>query len=243
MAINTAGRFENLFGGETEETAPLFTPPKSLESRQLPIPAMSNLPADPNAADDIIEMLRKRIKGEENPVTTGSANIGSVLGGLADTEQQNRVGKGAATQGYDRLMLDAQTGRNQNEQDALRKLAIAGYLKGGGYKGGPTSIMMDGQMRQLPSYGSAARPASAAQMKGAGTLEDMLVQRLASGGSYLPQDLSGYATPGKLEKAAGYGGAAVSGLGAINDMLGDKANIWKAIGGKVISGLTKNKSQ
>jgi len=196
-------------------------------------------PADTQkVGNSIIEQLLAQIKGEENPVTQGSADMASVLGGLADTENQNRLTGAGLTQGYDSLMLQAQQGRDASERDALKKLAITGYLKGGGYKGGQPSVMSDGKMTALPSYGSGPQAASEAQVQGATTLEDMLTQRLASGGSYLPQKPT-YTTPGALEKGAGYGGAVAGGLGAISNMMGDKSNIYKTIGKGILTGARK----
>lgn len=218
-----------------------------------PAPNAYNL-ATPGAAPQdqgqtVIEQLLAKLKGDENPVTQGLANAGQVAGGLANDERLNRLSKGNLTQNYDQLMLQAQTGRNQNEGDALKKMAITGYLKSGGFKGGPTSLSINGQTRTLPTFGSAPRPASASQVSAAGTLEDMLKQRLASGGSYLPQDLGGYANPGMVENASRYGGTVASGLGVINDMMNtgsNKGNVMNAVGsglkkvgGGIISGLKK----
>lgn len=220
-----ANPFDNVsFGAPVQQrpTQPLF-PAAPAESPQQSI------------GNSIIEQLLAQIKGGDNPTTSGTSDMSRVLGGLADSEEARRIAKGNFAQNYDQTMLTAQTGRNQNEIDALKKIAITNYLKSGGFKGGPASIMMEGQLRQLPSYGSAPRPASAAQMESAGTLEDMLKQRLASGGSYLPQPLESYADPGMLEKISGYGGAATAGLGAINKMMeakgGSKGNVLNAIGG------------
>lgn len=197
---------------------------------------------------DIIAQLLARIKGEENPdpspVTTGAANAGQILGSLANDERLNRLSRGNLTQNYDQTMLQAQTGRNTNENDALRKMAITSYLKSGGYKPGPGTVTIEGQERTLPSYGAAPRPASAEQMASAGTLEDMLTDRLKTGGSYLPQPLESYAEPGTVENVGRYGGTAASGLGAINDMLGSSGRKSllsgaKKLGGSVISGLKK----
>lgn len=218
-------------------------PAAPLEGRQT-VPPMSTLPGDPQGptptGQSIIEQLLARIKGEDNPVTTGSANLGQVAGSLANDERMNRMAKGAFTQNYDQNMLAAQTGRNQNETDALRKIAITNYLKSGGFKGGPGSIQLGGQTRTLPTFGGGPRPASEAQMSSAGTLENMLQQRLASGGSYLPQPLESYAEPGKVENISRYGGTVASGLGVINDLMGGgNGNIYKKIGGGILGGLKK----
>src|SRR3990167_5897411 len=204
-----ANPFENVsYGAPVQQrpTQPLF-------------PAEATPAENPTAAagQSIIEQLLARIKGGEDPATTGAADIGQVAGSLANDERLNRMSKGAFTQNYDRTMLD-------------------------------------GRMQQLPTFGSAPRPASAAQMESGGTLEDMLKQRLASGGSYLPQPLESYAQPGKVENISRYGGTIASGLGVINDLMNSRgqggqpgvspaqpggSNIYKKIGGGVMSGLRK----
>src|SRR3990167_8062578 len=240
-----ANPFENVsYGAPVQQrpTQPLF-------------PAEATPAENPTAAagQSIIEQLLARIKGGEDPATTGAADIGQVAGSLANDERLNRMSKGAFTQNYDRTMLDAQAGRDTSERDALKKLTITNYLKSGGFKGGG-GIMLDGRMQQLPTFGSAPRPASTAQMESGGTLEDMLKQRLASGGSYLPQPLESYAQPGKVENISRYGGTIASGLGVINDLMNSRgqggqpgvspaqpggSNIYKKIGGGVMSGLRK----
>lgn len=207
--------------------------------KQPQVPLFSEMQETPAVAtgQSIIEQLLARIKGEENPVTTGAADIGQVAGSFANDERMNRLTRGGLTQNYDRLMLDAQAGRDTSERDALKKLAITNYLKSGGYKGGGSGVMLDGRMQSLPTFGAAPRPASVGQMTGGGTLEDMLTQRLASGGSYLPQNLESYAQPGKVENIGRYGGTAASGLGVINDLMGSSG--LKKIGSGILSGLKK----
>lgn len=242
--------FENVSFG-----APTGGPLPTLPSHQMPIPAASPLPGAAPAqsvGNSVIEQLLARLKQGENTTTTGMADVGQLAGNVANDERMNRLTKGGFSQQYDQNMLAAQTGRNQNEDDALKKLYITSYLKSGGFKGGPKSIQMDGQMRTLPSYGGGPTAASPEQQQSAGTLENMLQQRLKSGGSYLPQDLGGYATPGKVEQGSRWGGVAASGLGLINDMMnrqagnpgvaGGNASILNSIksgAGNVIAGMRK----
>src|SRR5688572_11392594 len=179
MATPT-GPFRNVsFGAPVEEQpqAPMFPATGAAEN---PTAA---------AGQSIIEQLLARIKGGEDTATTGAADLGQVAGSLANDERMNRMSKGAFTQNYDQTMLQAQAARDTSERDALKKMAITNYLKSGGFKGGPGQIQLDGRMQTLPTFGSGPRPASAGQMEAGGTLEDMLKQRLASGGSYLPQPL------------------------------------------------------
>ena len=238
------GPFRNIsFGAPVEEQspAPMF-------------PATATETPATDVGQSIIEQLLARIKGGEDTATTGSADLGQVAGSLANDERMNRMARGAFTQNYDRTMLDAQAGRDTSERDALKKLAITNYLKSGGYKGGGSGIMLDGRMQSLPTFGSGPRPASPAQMSSSGTLEDMLTQRLASGGSYLPQALEGYAQPGKVENISRYGGTIASGLGVINDLMNargqggqpgvsparaSRGNVYKKLGSGILRGLKK----
>lgn len=197
-------------------------PPMGVLPSSNPAPYAYNMNTPGAGSTDsqsIIDQLLAQIKGKDSPVPQGAADLGAVAGSFANDERMNRLTEGNFSQNYDQNMIAAQTGRNQNEDDALRKMAITGYLKSGGFKGGSPTIQLDGQQRTLPSYGSQPRPSSAAQVSSAGTLEDMLKQRLATGGSYMPQPLSNYATPGKAENISRIGGTVASGVGAIDNML------------------------
>src|SRR3990167_8277826 len=93
-----ANPFENVsFGAPVQQrpTQPLF-------------PAEAAPAENPTAAagQSIIEQLLARIKGGEDPATTGAADIGQVAGSLANDERLNRMSKGAFTQNYDRTMLN-----------------------------------------------------------------------------------------------------------------------------------------
>lgn len=149
-----------------------------------------------------------------------AANLSSVLGGLSSGIKANRLTQGDFTQKYDQLMLNAQTGRNQNESDALKKLAQTSYLMNGGSKFAPQGLTLNGKTYAAPNLGDGPSPASAAQMSGAASLQGQLGARLAPGGSYMPQPLSGYATPGTGENLASGAAAGLGGLGSILTALG-----------------------
>lgn len=153
----------------------------------------------------------------------GLADASSVLGGIGEAEANNRYRKGNLTQNYDRLMMEAQQDRRANETDAMRKLAMTGYIGQGGSHFTPPTIELNGRQRTAPSFpGIAPTPISDAQKQAAATLEQQMLQRVQPGGSYTPTDLSSYADRGALEKVGSYGGMALGGLGAFLDMFGGK---------------------
>lgn len=194
--------------------------------------------------DALLQQILERMKADDlSPdVAQGATDIGSLLSGFGTGQQQNRIAGGNLTQDYDTLMLNAQQGRNANESDAMRKLAQTSYIKSGGAQSGPRSISLGGQTRELPSFGSAARPASAEMKQGAETLQSMLLDRLKSGGSYQPTEPT-YTKPGMAENIGSYGGAVAGGLGAMDSILhgdtGKQGNILKDIGGWAMKGLRK----
>lgn len=221
-----ANMFDNYGGGDSDTL-----PQQSQQPPVLPgtnpfsaaptvgqaVPGAGQTPPMPATGDSIIQQLLAKINGGAGG--TGLADTGSLLGAFSSGQKDDRIVKGNFTQNYDRLMMDAQTGRNQNESDAMKKLAQTSYLKTGGYQPGTHSIQMNGQTRDLPSFGGGPRPASAEQQQGAGTLQKMLLDRLRPGGSYLPQPLDGYATPGTAEKVGSYGAVGAAGGSVLNDVL------------------------
>lgn len=163
--------------------------------------------------------LQKLLAGGSQP-GQNSANLASTLGALSSGIKANRVTQGNFTQGYDQLMLNAQTGRNQNESDSLKKLAQTSYLMNGGSKFAPQGLSLNGKSYAPANLGYGPSPASAAQQSGAASLQGQLGARLAPGGSYTPQPLSDYATPGPGENLASGAAAGVGGLGSILNSLG-----------------------
>lgn len=163
--------------------------------------------------------------GSQSPTGGGTnplATAGKGFEALANDEATNRMAKGNFTQNYDQLMMQAQNARNQNEGDALKKLAVTNYLtqKTSGYA--PATIQMNGQSRTLPNFGTGHFAPSEAQKAGASSLEAQLLDRLKPGGSYTPQDLSGYANPGKMENVGKYGSLATTGLNVLDQLIKNK---------------------
>lgn len=172
---------------------------------------------------------------EKYPTSTpgsGITDIGSAIEQIANGERANRITKGDFTQNYDQLMMAAEKNRNANEADAMRKLAQTGYLLGGGNPYHPASLNFGGTQVALPDFGFGPKAPSAAQQQGASTLQGQLLNRLKPGGSYTPQPLSGYATPGLLENITRFGGAGAGILGAIGNIM-KNTNLAKKAGGVV----------
>jgi hypothetical protein len=162
------------------------------------------------------------------------ADIASLLGSFSSGKKADRSVEGNFTQNYDQMMLGQQNDynsqmlraaqdRNANEMDALKKLQITSYLKGGGAQQGPMSIMLSGQKRELPSFNFGPKAASAEEMAGASTLQDTIMSRFGEDGSYVPTNayqptaLDKYAKPGMEEKISSYGGA---GVGILSKLMG-----------------------
>jgi hypothetical protein len=139
--------------------------------------------------------------------------IGATIGGFGEGQKSNRVVQGQQTQGYDVLKLKAAENRRADESDALHKLAITNYLSHGGSHYKPPTIQLNGKSYTAPTLGSEPLPASAAQMQGASTLEGQMLKRLQPGGSYEPQSLGDYATPGLAEKISNYAAPILTGIG------------------------------
>lgn len=201
-----------------------------------------------NTGGDIVKKVLAGLKNKTKGST--AADLSSVLGAFSSGEKANRVVQGNMTQGYDKLMLDAQGERNKNESDALKKLGQTSYIMDGGSKFKPATFQMNGQTRTAPDLGFGPAPTSEAEKAGASSLQSQLQARLSSGGSYVPQPLDDYAKPGLAENIGSYGGAAVGGIGALlNGFGGDEESgaAGSASGGQsggdgvgsVISGLSK----
>ena len=142
------------------------------------------------------------------------ADLGSQLGNIAEAEAANRLNKGNLTQGYDRLNLEASAENRAREREALRGLAQTSYLMGGGAK--PLNLQVNSGM--MPDFGFGPRPASAAQMQGASTLQGTLLNRLTPQGQIQPTKPD-YLNRGTLEKIGSYGGMAAGIGGTIYDMM------------------------
>lgn len=145
-------------------------------------------------------------------ITDSLGDVSKLLGNFSSGEKANRVVQGNATSRYDQQALADQTGRNQTESDALKKLAQTSYILSGGFKPQNTQITLNGQTRALPQIGQAPLPSSAAQMAGAQSLQDQLGARLAPGGTVAPSPKDEYGgTPGTAENIGSYG-AVIAGM-------------------------------
>jgi hypothetical protein len=164
----------------------------------------------------VISKLLGAFKGGLNNAT-GFGDASKVFGGIENGEANNRYKKGEMTQGYDKLMLQAQTERNQNEADALKKLAQTSYLANGGSHFNPSTIKLNSGT--MPNFGFGPSPASEAQKTAAGTLQGQLMSRLAPGGSYMPTTPD-YLNRGALENVGQYGGLATGAMGALASIFG-----------------------
>lgn len=157
--------------------------------------------------------IDKLLAGVKNPQT--SADIGSVLGNTAEAEAQNRYKKADLTQSYDQLMLNAQTDRNQNESDAMKKAGQTAYIMGGGNAYTPP-VLNSGT---AGSFGTGPKATSPFEQQAAGELQGQLLDRLKPGGSYTPTKPD-YLNRGKLENVGQYGGLASTGISLIEQLMG-----------------------
>ena len=160
------------------------------------------------------------------------ADLSSILGKFSTAQAGNRALRAGLTQNYDKIAMDAEQNRNKTESDALKKLAVTSYLKGGGANYQPPTISLNGQTRTAPAFSFAPKPASAEQIQGASDLQSQLMGRLKPGGTYTPQPLSSYANPGVAEDIGNYGALGLSGLGALQGAGGGNtaANIVGGLG-------------
>jgi len=167
-----------------------------------------------NGARESGNWLSRLMGRGSNPNTdrTTFGDAAKLFDSEANTAATNRNTQGDFTQKYDQLMQQAQTGRNQNESDAMRKLGQTSYIMGGGSKFTPPSLTLNNKTYAPMDLGYGPIAPSDAEKAGAATLQAQLQARLAPGGSYTPQPLTGYAIPGKTEKAAQWGSRALTGL-------------------------------
>jgi hypothetical protein len=165
--------------------------------------------------------MQQLLSALKNKGTNGLADLGSTLGAFSSGEKANRVTQGNFTQGYDKLMLDAQAARNATESDAMKKLAQTSYLMNGGSKfTGTPALSLNGKTYGSQNLGYGPSAASDAQKAGASSLQSQLQARLSPGGTYTPQPLSDYAKPGAAENVGSYGAVGTSGLGAVLNAFG-----------------------
>jgi hypothetical protein len=191
-----------------------------------------DIEAPPSQGGGIIDKVLGMLGGQENV-----GDLASVVGSFGQGRKADRVVEGNYTQNYDRMMLDkeqshndqmlqAARDRNDNETDALKKLQVTSYLKGGGASQQPFSFMLGGKERTAPKFGFEPRAASDEEKAGASTLQNTIMSRFEEDGSYVPSnnyqphDLDSYAKPGMAERISSYGAAGLGGLGALGGMVG-----------------------
>lgn len=152
-------------------------------------------------------------------LSKAAPNLSSSLGSLQQGIQNNRLQTGSMAAQYDNALQAAQTGRNQTESDALKKLAQTSYILSGGFKPNPNQTMqLNGQTRDIQNYGMAPLPSSDAQKAGAQSLQDQLGARLKPGGTATPLPFSDYGTPGTGEKLASAGAGITSMLPTVKSI-------------------------
>lgn len=192
--------------------------------------------APPSTGGSAIDQILAGLNRQPTP-WDHIADAGSVLGAFSQGQKADRMAEGNLRQGFDQMMLnretdqnklgiEAQTGRNQNEADALRKLQQTSYLAGGGSQYTAPSFMLGGQMRTAVDPGFGPQGASVAEQQGAQALQEQMLSRLQPGGSfspsftYQPTDVNEYAKPGISEQIGNYGGLAGGVLGALGNIFG-----------------------
>lgn len=206
----------NPVGTHQPAPAPLPTGPGAPPGMTvgMPSPAAPTIPTGA-AAQEQPSPASSGVSGR----TQGLGDLSDILGSFSSGEKANRALEGQFSQNYDNIMLDAAKNRRDDESDALKKLGQTAYLGQGGSHFAPGTVQLNGQTRQLQSYGLEPPKVSDAEKQGAATLEAQMLKRLEPGGSYTPTPLSNYAKPGLAENISSYGAAGVGGLGAIDQMM------------------------
>lgn len=198
--------------------------------------ATHSMTPTPSTRSSSIDQLMAMINGNQPTMGDNIADLGSAIGAFGQGEKANRLSGADLTQNFDQMMInrensinrmgiDAQTGRNQNEADALQKLQQTAYLGGGGNSFNAPSLSLGGRTIQTPDLGFGPKAATPEEMSGANALQGQLASRLGLGGSFTPSNtyqptpLESYAKPGLGEKIS-------SGLGAGAGILGMLGNVF-----------------
>lgn len=152
---------------------------------------------------------------------TNLADAGQLLGKFAAGQQNNRFARANMSQDYNRDMLLAQQQRNNNESDAMKKLAQTSYIMGGGANSSmPSALNLGGSNYSVPNPGYGPKAPTAEEIAGAKSLQPQLLDRLKPGGSYTPVPLSDYSNPGVAENIGDYGSLALTAGAFIRNLLG-----------------------
>lgn len=181
---------------------------------------MGHITTDPNATSQNQHWYDKLLGGASKVVGStdaqGWGDLGKVIGSYGQAEAQNRQARGNFMQDYDKLNLDYDKQNLARESDAMKKLNQTGYLLSGGHPYQAPKL----NSGQTVDLGYGPKAPSAAQMQGAGTLQDQLLARLTAQGALKPTDPNTYTQESTGEKIAKYGGLAAGGLGAAKTIWG-----------------------
>lgn len=230
-------KVRNRFGYDPQDGVRTLTQPVDAWATR-----RSDRPGD--VFSDMLEFYRQnnRPQSQQN-----IADLASVFGSYSSGEKANRLTKGDLTQNYDemmlrreeminKLMMDAQSSRNQNEADAFRKMQIGSYVAGGGADNSPVNISMRGKDTTLPSFGGVPKP-SQEMMDSARTMMSTVKSRLEEDGSYIPSfsyqphPLESYANPGMAEKIGSWAGVGLGGISALPGIVNKIPWLNKLFGG------------
>lgn len=185
----------------------------------LPLGASSGVVGAAGSGGSVINDL---MGGANKAGALGKAltTAGSAIGAATGTAANNRSEAGKLTQGYDNLKLEAQQDQRAQTSDALKKLVVAKYLSNGGstFKL-PSSIHLGNGDYSVPDLGFGPTPASADQIKGAGTLSSNMLAQLNPANNFQPTPLSSYAQPSTLENVGNAASTALGVGGAIANLL------------------------
>ena len=144
---------------------------------------------------------------------------GKTLGSFAQAQANNRGAGNDDTSKYNQAQIQAQTARDADETQSLRKLSQTGYIMGGGTPFHAPSPTINGHTYNLPDLGLGPAPITPEMKAGAGTLQSQLLDRLKPGGTVTPTPPN--TKPGTTENLANYGSLIASGLGIGKSIFGN----------------------
>ncbi len=165
-------------------------------------------------------MISKIMGGLKDNLGNTLQDAASTIGKATSTAANNRKVTGDFTQDYDKLKLAAQQDERAQESDALRKLVVGNYLKGGGSHFKPeSSLHLGGQDYNVPNLGFGPSAASPEQVKAGGILSSSMLDRLNPSKNFNPSPLSSYTQPSTLEKVGNAASTALGIGGAISNLI------------------------
>lgn len=145
-----------------------------------------------------------------NPAVLGA--VGSGIGALGQTAASNRGTQLDAQMAADKMKLDAGADRRTDENQIMKNMQIAEYLKNGGAKI-PSGPQLSANGKPITQYNFGPKASTDAEKTMAGTMEKQMMDRLNT----VPQlsDYSKLMTPGTGESAMNWLGTIISGAGAV----------------------------